>query len=97
MTDYKPKISMEGRWMEPQDFSEYQHAAVHAMLDTGFGCVAYGYGTYNDLKIYIDSKRTIPPYQAYKDGVSLALGIFTINLEHDKQDCTFLICNCKIH
>ena len=89
------RIAFDSRMWKAQDLSFNPHIAEAAMMETSLACMLYGFATSGKLKVYADDNETaIALDKIYADGVSLGLGIFTINLPHSAP-CTRLICNCK--
>lgn len=92
----EPRISFDNRMWKAQDLSHNPHVAAHAMMETSWGALAYGMASRGAFGVYMKDNETLVPLDRLReDAISLALGIFTIDVPHDKA-CTRLICNCKI-
>lgn len=94
MTD--AKIIIDGYAVDPMDLSKNPNIAAHAMIETGFACVVYGYATSGKMKLYSSKDHLVPVYEAYDDGIACALGVYTIDFKHGST-CKRYICNCKVH
>lgn len=94
--DAKPKIALNNHWFAPQDFTNSPNAGMMALTETAWGCLIYGFCSAGKFDIYLDESTKLDNERAYSDAVSLALGIYTIQVPH-LDNCLRLICYCKKH
>lgn len=91
-----PRIAFNNRMWKAQDLSWNPYVASAALAETSWTSLAYGFAASGKFDIYAsDNTTTIELDRLYEEAVSLALGVFTINVPHTKE-CNRLICNCKI-
>lgn len=92
----EPRISFDNRMWKVQDLSRNPHIAEHALMETSWCAIAYGMASTGAFGVYEKDNETLVALDKLReDAISLALGIFTIDVPHDKP-CTRLVCNCKI-
>ncbi len=93
----EPRISFNNRMWKAQDLSENPHVAQHAMMETTWSALAYGIASTGGMEVYMQDNETLVPLDKLReDAISLALGVFTIDVPHDDEEpCKRLICNCK--
>lgn len=91
----EPRISFDNRMWKAQDLSRNPHVAQHAMMETSWCSLAYGFASRGAFGVYMKDNETLVPLDRLReDAISLALGVFTIEVPHE-EPCKRLICNCK--
>lgn len=91
----EPRIAFNNRMWSAQDLSEMPYIAQAAIDETGWTMLAYGIASMGHFDVYEKDNQTLVALDKLEDdAVSLALGIFTIDVPHLKP-CNRFICNCK--